>query len=274
MSYRKHDQQRSLSKRHLICFLEFLAAKGYTLTALDDYELLYKIELNGFVRYLSDLDFNSTACSRLLKDKVLTYLALDNLQINVPDGTYFLLGNHLYSQSSDEILESLRVFDYPIICKPNDSSLGKAVSVLPTFNEQRVTKAISKVREYSDILIVQQYLRGREYRVIAVEGEIILAFEKHDDPGHPTELSLTECKGFRDLVLNSMHYFGATVCGFDLMVKDGVTHVLEINSNPFVFPVKSYLNRSTMERYFSKLEGILRRRYGNKTSTSAGLRGV
>jgi hypothetical protein len=145
MNYRKCNPQRQLSKKHVECFLSFLSNCGYLISTIDDYQLLYRIEKEGFVRYLSDLDFNTAGCSRLLKDKLFTYLALERLGIGVPKGTYFLLGDHQYSNSTEDILAATRQFDYPIICKPNDSSLGKGITVLKNFTEDAIDKAISRV---------------------------------------------------------------------------------------------------------------------------------
>jgi glutathione synthase/RimK-type ligase-like ATP-grasp enzyme len=199
-----------------------------------------------------------------LKDKLFTYLVLQQLRIQIPKGTYFLLGDHQYADSADHIVESLKYLKYPLITKPNDSSLGKGITVLTGFNVERIRKAVSKVKQYSDILLVQDYLSGQEYRVIAVDGEVAIAFEKHDAPAPPREISLPENSVFRDIISRSMKQLGATVCGYDFMVENGSVKVLEINSNPFIFRVERYLSDSTVEQYFLKLENLLRRNYGHR----------
>lgn len=267
MNYRKCNPQNRLSKKHVECFLTFLASRGYTITRIDDYQLLYKVEKGGFVRFLCDLDFNTAACSRLLKDKLFTYLVLEQLGIRIPTGTYFLLGDHQYSNSTEDILAVLAEVDYPIIIKPNDSSLGKGLTVLTRFSVEGISRAISNVKRYSNIMLVQKYLDGREYRVVAIEGEIVFAVEKYDIPKVPAQISLSDSEPFVDVVSTSMKHLGALVCGYDFMVTEGTVCVLEINSNPFVFQIKHHLDQAALGAYFSRLEELLRRDNGNRTQT-------
>lgn len=271
MNFRKYSNQYDLTKQHIQFFLNFLSSRGYSVIATDDYKMLFKVEKDHFVKFLCDINFNSAECSRLLKDKLFTCLALEQLGISIPEGTYFLLGDHQYSNSTEDITEALRQVKYPIIIKPNSSSLGKGITVLRKFSEEYIYNAISKVRPYSDILLVQEYLSGQEYRVIAIEGEIIFTLKKHESPKPPEEVSLIESVGFLDIISRSMKYLGATVCGYDFIVQDESVKVLEINSNPFVFQIKEYLGKLTLERYFLKLEQILRRNYGNTEYSSTGL---
>ena len=199
----------------------------------------------------------------MLKDKVFTYLVLEQLGIRIPTGTYFLLGAHQYSNSIEDILADLADADYPIIIKPNDSSLGKGLTVLTRFSIEGIKRAISDVTQHSDILLVQKYLYGREYRVVAIEGEIVVAVAKYDSPRAPAQISLSNSDAFVDIVSASMKHVGATVCGYDFIVTDGTVYVLEINSNPFVFRLKQHLNQVTLADYFSRLEDLLRRNNGN-----------
>lgn len=243
-------------------FLEFLTERGYTVSAIDDYSLLYKIERGSFSRFVSDIDFNSAAAAKLLKDKLLTYLVLQDLEICVPTGTYFLLGNHQYSDSPEQIMGFLKTAQYPLILKPNDSSLGKGLTVFRNYNQQRAERAIAKVKQYSEILIIQEYISGQEYRVVAVEGEIIFALKKYKRPQPPKETSWLDRQFFRDIVQKSMKHTGSTVCGFDFIVDRYSTKVLEVNSNPFMFRIVEYLSETTVNRYFLKLEQLLRMNYG------------
>ncbi len=263
MNYRKCDHQYNLTKKHVQLFLDFLSERGYSVTAIDDYKLIYKVEKEQFVKFLCDIDFNSSECSRLLKDKLFTYLVLEQLGIEIPKGTYFLLGDHQYSTTTENIIDALSQAKYPIIIKPNDSSLGKGITLLRKFSKEHVYKAISKVKHYSDVLLVQEYLSGQEYRVVSIEGEIIFALKKHESPISPEEIPISEGMSFQEIVSKTTEYFGATVCGYDFVVEDGLVKVLEINSDPFLFRVKEFLAESTLELYFLKLEQLLRRRYGN-----------
>jgi len=262
MDYRKCEERHSLTKRNFKLFLEFLSDRDYLVTAIDDYGLLYKIEKEHFLKFICDTNFNSSECSKLLKDKLLTYLVLKQLGISIPEGTYLLLGAHQYSDSPEAIVQSFREVRYPVVVKPNDSSLGKGITVLRKFSPESVVNAVRKVQRYSDVLLVQEYLSGQEYRVVAIRGEMVFALKKYKSPRPPAEAQMSECTKFSDIVLRSMQCLGATVCGYDFIVTDGGVKVLEINSNPFIFRIKDYLAKSTRERYFLGLESLLRRDYG------------
>jgi D-alanine-D-alanine ligase-like ATP-grasp enzyme len=102
---------------------------------------------------------------------------------------------------------------------------------------------------------------------VAIEGEIIFAIEKHDTPRDPEQISLSDLGAFVDIVSRSMKYLGATVCGDDFIVTDGTVSVIEMNSNPFVFQIKQYLDQATLAGYFLRLEELLRRDHGHQTQT-------
>ena len=155
--------------------------------------------------------------------------------------------------------DNLKKAKYPIIVKPNDRSLSKGITILRKFDVKRLQTAISRATEYSDVIIAQEYLSGLEYRVVAVENEIVFILKKFKSPRKPVEISVSSSPDFNSIVYNSMKHFGATVCGFDFMVNKNSIKVLEINSNPFIFQIKDYLSDETLERYYSKLEQLLRR---------------
>jgi len=224
---------------------------------------LYRIERGSFSRFICDSDLNPCQTSKLLKDKVLTYIALEQLGISVPSGTYFLLGSQDYADSRNDLYSFLERTPKPLVIKPNNSSLGKGITILRTYNQKRVERAIASANKYSDVVIVQEYLTGEEFRIIAIEGEIVIALQKYPKPRAPEEVSLSSTECFRLMVRESMADLGATVCGYDLIVDCESTKVLEINSNPFVVPIKPYLVDATVERYFIRLEALLRRSNGN-----------
>lgn len=243
-------------------FLDFLRRRGYSVTKIDSYGLLYEVKNKSFLRFLSAIDFNRAECSKILKDKVFTYISLKRLGVKIPRGTYFVLGDSEYSCSPQEVVENLEAANYPIIIKPNDSSLGKGITILREFNRKRIDTAISRAQGYSRVIIAQEYLSGVEYRVVAVENEIIFILKKFKNPKHPVEIPISSEPKFSNIVKTCMKHFGATVCGFDFIVNKGSIKVLEINSNPFILQIKEYLSEKTFDRYFSCLEQLLRRNYG------------
>jgi glutathione synthase/RimK-type ligase-like ATP-grasp enzyme len=263
MSYTTLDDQLVLASKNLQMFMRFLSLRGYSVTALDDYSLVYQVEQGSFLKYLSNIDFNPAECAKLLKDKVFTYLALERLGISTPKGTYFVLDDHRYSMSIDQIIRRLKVMTYPLVLKPNDSSFSKGINILNQFDETRATNAIMDAGKHSSVLIAQEYLIGEEYRVVAVDGEITLVLRKFPNPEPPKEVHGSPNSEFVSIVSNAMKHLGANLCAFDLILEQDRTTVLEVNSNPYISQFKEHVATSTLERYFIKLESLLRRNYGN-----------
>lgn len=256
------DNQMILAARNVQIFIEFLRKHGYTVAALDDYGLVYEVKCGSFLKFLCSTDFNTAECSKLLRDKVFTYRALETLGIAVPKGEYFVLGDGRYAVSTEEIIAHLRVGPYPLVLKPNDSCASKGVTILNRFDEMRVTNAILEVRKHSRVLIAQEYLTGEEYRVVAVEGDISLILQRFSEPQDPKEIRTTR-SDFVDIVSNSMKYFGAKLCGFDFLVQGNRAVVLEVNSNPAISQFREHVAASSLEHYLIKLEGLLRRENGH-----------
>jgi glutathione synthase/RimK-type ligase-like ATP-grasp enzyme len=261
MNYIKRDGKSALVSKNLQLFLGFLSTLGYSITAIDDYCLLYKVEKESFTKFLCSTDFNSSECSVLLKDKALTYMALEHVGISVPSGTYFFIGGTPDSTSIDGVISYLEETSYPIIIKPNDSMLGRGITMLEGYDEGLARKAVLRAKKHSSLILVQEYLMGQEFRIIAVEGEILIGVKKFQEPRLPEEVLLSDCTEFLDIVTRSMSSIGAAVCGYDIIVGHNYLKVLEVNSNPSVFPIERYISPTTLERYFLRLEQLLRRNY-------------
>src|ERR1043165_2112848 len=153
MSYTKHNGASLRVGKNLKLFLGFLSKNGYSVTALDDFGLMYRVEKDFCSKFLCSTDFNSSECSRLLKDKLLTYLALEQIGISVPQGTYFWVDNSRGAASVGDILSCFATAKYPLIIKPNDSSLGRGITVLEEYDEVSASKAILKAKRYSNVLL-------------------------------------------------------------------------------------------------------------------------
>lgn len=252
-----------LPSKNLKLFLRFLLEFGYSITPIDDFGLMYKVQKGSFLKFICSTDFNSCECSKLLKDKALTYRALDRLGIGIPQGTSFVVGKARNLDSIENVISYLTTASYPLVVKPNDSLLGRGITILGKYDEAQARKAVLKAKKHSRLLLVQEYLAGQEFRIIAIEGEILIGVKKFERPKPPKEISVLDCAGFLDIVTISMKSLGALVCGYDIIVDNNYIKVLEINSNPTVCPIEEYLSRETLERYFSRLEHLLRRNYGH-----------
>ncbi|WP_020652332.1 cyanophycin synthetase [Massilia niastensis] len=99
-------------------------------------------------------------------DKQLTKALLDQAGVPVPAGATVT--------SLPEALREARRLDCPVTVKPLDANQGKGVTV-DCATPDAVERAFEHARRYSRHVIVEEYLRGRDYRVLVTGGRIAAA---------------------------------------------------------------------------------------------------
>jgi cyanophycin synthetase len=105
----------------------------------------------------------------IASDKELTKELLDKVGVPVPLGSVVT--------DADEAWEAAQELDGPVVLKPYDGNQGKAVSVNLTTEEQ-VRTAFALAQEFSRRVIVEQYLRGPDFRLLVVGGKLVAAAER------------------------------------------------------------------------------------------------
>ncbi len=84
-------------------------------------------------------------------------------------------GGVVYSEESALVLAEQ--IGYPVVVKPYDSNQGKGVSS-NIYNETLLIKAFNLARSYSRGVMVEKYIRGRDYRVLVVGDEVVAVAER------------------------------------------------------------------------------------------------
>lgn len=102
-------------------------------------------------------------------DKEMTKALLSQHGIPVPPG-----GLVTSEQEAVGLLRRLRGI---MVVKPSDSNQGKGVS-LKVQGSHSLRKAYRVAATYSDRVIVERYIEGRNYRVLVVAGEVIAVSER------------------------------------------------------------------------------------------------
>ena len=110
-------------------------------------------------------DATSCIAADVASDKHLTKEVLSNLGIPVPKGQVVT--------DSQEAIEAAEVIGYPVVVKPYNGNQGKGVS-LDLMNPLQVQEAFTVARGFSDRIIVEEFINGKNYR-IAVVGEKLIA---------------------------------------------------------------------------------------------------
>jgi cyanophycin synthetase len=112
---------------------------------------------------------SSAIAVELVSDKQLTKNLLEAAAISVPRGRAV--------RSADEAVDALHAIGPPVVVKPLDGRQGKGVTLGLT-READVRQAFDLAREHSRTVLVEQFLPGRNYRVLVVDGRVVAASER------------------------------------------------------------------------------------------------
>ncbi|MBQ2111413.1 MAG: D-alanine--D-alanine ligase [Clostridia bacterium] len=81
----------------------------------------------------------------------------------------------LHGESADEAVRKCAWLGYPCVVKP--ASLGSSVGVSIAHDEKEFRAAIREASCYEDVIIVEKYIKGREFSVGIVGGKVLPAIE-------------------------------------------------------------------------------------------------
>ncbi len=176
----------------------------------------------------------------IASDKILTKELLDKVGVPVPHGASV--------RTADDAWEVAQDLNTPVVLKPYDGNQGKAVSVNLTTEEQ-IRTAFDLASEHSSRVIVEQYLPGRDFRLLVVGGRLLAAAERkpaqvvadgrhnirtlvqmlNEDPrrgaGHASALTRIKMDAVAELTLRKQDYT------WDSVPPPGAVVFLRDNSN-------------------------------------------
>ncbi len=214
---------------------------------------------------------NSYSAGLIAKDKTYTYLILQRAGFRVPRGDYYFRSNffkdpdfsvgrgeyeavrngiQLGMMCSREIAEQYiarrggRVlrFEKALIVKPNSLSHGKGVFRVDTIDglEFAVKRVFNLPTDTEHIVIVQEYVEDAEFRLIMLDGELLLCVEKDFRTGTRAVMNDKTTQVTEEYIewvrrasqAMQMRYIGLDFrCpGLESPVSEAV--ILEVNCNP------------------------------------------
>ncbi|MEW6729967.1 MAG: cyanophycin synthetase [Acidobacteriota bacterium] len=125
---------------------------------------VYQKRIQATVTSLTNLIAVDIAC-----DKELTKKLLDDVGIPVPKGR--VVGNE------EDALEAAQDIGYPVVVKPLDGNHGKGVAI-GIKTDETLLQAFKIAQDYSDNVIIERYISGRDHRILVVNGEVIAVSER------------------------------------------------------------------------------------------------
>ena len=128
---------------------------------------------NGKVQAVFDLlDINYTGSdyfsSAISSNKMITKDILFENGINTPKGYILRLNEEIKEPNSYGI-------DYPVVIKPNNCSNRKGISI--AHNKDEYLSGINLAYKYSEIIIIEEYIEGREFIVSTIDGKSLPVLE-------------------------------------------------------------------------------------------------
>jgi dihydrofolate synthase/folylpolyglutamate synthase len=235
--------------------------------------------------------FNDYVAARLAEDKAYQYELLGRAGLPVPrtlqvfnpfaDDRF----NRYKTHASIEAIaaDAERRFAYPVVVKKYHSSLAQGVYLEPDRPslERRLRVVCENSGFLDNILLIQEYVCGPEYRIVASQEEMLLAYEKQSDRRDPGgDLNPLHQSGGRAVpvaepqLLANLRELTALIArevdlGFyavDLIGASDGLRILELNPNPFCF----FYNRDNGREDFVRIYQRLLAKYVTGPRTRSG----
>lgn len=144
--------------------------RGIPVTRIGN-ESLVSLGYGKYRRVLESTLTDATSCiaADIASNKQMTKLLLSDNKIPVP------FGKVVYSEIS--ALMAARDIGVPVVIKPYDGNQGKGVHLNVT-SEQDIKAAFAEASQYSKGIIVEQFIPGKDYRVLVVGSQVRAVAER------------------------------------------------------------------------------------------------
>jgi cyanophycin synthetase len=147
--------------------------RGIPVRVLDEKPVLLQLGQGTYLRRFSPMMTSHTAslAVNIARNKDQTNRLLREVGLPVPRDTVV--------RSVDEAVQAARLIGYPVVLKPLTGHHGRGVSI--------DLRSEAKVREFfplaaqqtgSGAVIVQRYVRGRDYRILVINNQVVAVTER------------------------------------------------------------------------------------------------
>jgi D-alanine-D-alanine ligase-like ATP-grasp enzyme len=142
-------------------------------------QITFKGGRKSYFRY-NTLDLNPVGASDIAKDKDYAAFFMKKMGYPTPRSKSFCSPDWAQAIGSKSdtgaALRFAKIIGYPVIVKPNSGSQGVGVSLVHSAKE--LQRALKQVFKSDKIALVQQPVRGRDYRIVVLDNKIISAYER------------------------------------------------------------------------------------------------
>ncbi len=181
--YRSKKLNKKVFPQHTLFLAEVAKKMGCEVEWIDRWTG-YLLNIDGqYFGYghFPKFPLNSAVARTLCKDKVFAYQLLEKNGFGVPVGDYFIKYDPRYLDNSrgkgkEEAVEYAKRLGWPVFVKPHGMALG--IHCQEVTSETGLRRAIEEIFVDDHIVIVQEVIRKPEYRLVVLDGKIVLGYEK------------------------------------------------------------------------------------------------
>ena len=234
------------------------ASLGYSIERIGEDGGLLKVsnERTFFVVAFNDWPPLNTASARAIaKDKVLTKTLLTGAAIATPIGEHVFVSGKNDWEPTQHLPELAYTFaeknGYPVFVKPHNASRGRGARLCNS--EEDLTSALQDIAAISHVAVVEEVLRGREGRLMCIDGEVLFMYHKKVDAntgianlaagGELVNLTTTDIPhAHTQLAQKVFEAFGKDLrlYAVDFFETDDGIVVVEVNAHPFLSSIYAY----------------------------------
>ncbi len=132
-----------------------------------------------YFRY-NTLDLNPVGSSDVAKDKDYATIFMQRMGYATVPGKTFFRDDFAEAIGSKRTAKAALAYSkrqgFPLFAKPNSGSQGK--NVFHVENERELRRALKAIFVDDRVALIQKPVRGRDYRIVVLDNEVISAYER------------------------------------------------------------------------------------------------
>lgn len=142
-------------------------------------QIAYQSGRKRYFRF-SSIDVNTLGASEIAKDKDFANHFMREMGYPVIPGRTFFSDEWATTvgskRTAHEALDYAEELGFPVIAKPNSASQGRGVTLAHSRRELRA--ALHAIFDEDRVALVQQHVKGRDYRIVVLGDRVISAYER------------------------------------------------------------------------------------------------
>lgn len=144
-------------------------------------QITFKSGQRSYFRY-NTLDLNPMGGSEIARDKDFANFFMSAMGYPVVPGSKTFFSDQWAKaigsprRNIDAAYRHAEKLGFPVIVKPNSGSQGSGVSLV--HNKREFYRAVRAVFKTDRVVLVQQPVRGKDYRIVVLDKKIISAYER------------------------------------------------------------------------------------------------